>query len=417
MRRPAAIGALAAGILVLGLAGPPSAGAQPEPTEPEKAAPAPSAEATFAEGHGDPEIVKKLTTLILNAEPGSTIEATQYRLWDSPVVNALRYAAGRDVAVRIIVDHGTRNDSKDEHFKELESELEEDGDDDTWVKVCDDSEDEDEDRKGCNGDNAMHNKFFLFSKTGGDSNVVTTGSANLSEDSMGGTGGWNSLYTSYKNKPLYDRFGEYFDHLELEDGESDYYGENPPVTYGDTKAYFYPRAEGSGNDTYYNSLKEVDCEAEPTTIRVNMWSITRKGIAKKLHQLADEGCSVNIVATRIGSDACKLLTGAGGVSRYMSIRGFKDQEHGTHQKNMMIDGHYLKNDTAVVFTGSHNWNYYSWTRNDENVLRIMDNRKIHHDFTANFIKANNKTDTGVETRSQCGNMAPPKSADAEQEVA
>ncbi len=406
--------AAVAGTTALVLAGLQVVGAQSGHSATEAAVSSQQQIASYFNEPGDDTIVRELTSLVDDAEPGSTIQAAQYRLWDEPVTTALAEAATeRDVTVQIIVDHGTRNDGNDAHFEDLEAVLEEDGDDDTWVKICGDTDDEDADVPGCNGENTMHNKFFLFSETGQQADMVANSSANLSEDTMGGTGGWNNLQTISGNNGLYERFVEYFGHLDdVAENETnpnpDYYGDYPPTNHGNTKAYFYPRAGGAGKDTYLNSLRQVDCTAQSTSIRVNMWSISREGISEELHNMADEGCSIDIVASRINDDACALLTGSGNVPSNMSIRGFQskeDQAKGTHQKVLMIDGNYVENDSKVVFNGSPNWNYLSWTDNDESVIRLSDDQS-HQTFVENFDAVRDATTTEVEDESDCGDVAP-----------
>ncbi|GAB3474034.1 phospholipase D-like domain-containing protein [Nocardiopsis coralliicola] len=395
----------AAAVLVAGAVGAASADAGGDALQ--------ATEATFNEPGGDAngtEIITELEELIDGAEDGSTIRVAQYRLRDHEITSALeRAAVDRGVQVQVLVDHGTRKDGEDDDFARLEAALADDGDDATWVKICDDGPPGGE-RAGCNGSNAMHNKFFLFSETSGATEVLSTGSYNHSGTGVGGTGGWNSLYTTSGNSGLYERYGAYFGDLEgVADGEQppdgDYYGSNPPEIYGDTKAYFYPRADGEGRDTYLNSLNEVDCAAQSTTVRVDMWSFTRAPIGQKLRDLAEEGCTVDVVATRIRKGACNAMT-SGGLPEGLSIRGFTNQDAGTHQKNLLIDGHYLEDGAKAVFTGSHNWNSLSWQNNDENVLRILGNTAVHDQFAGNFAKVQEAADINVARQSDCPKVLP-----------
>lgn len=278
------------------------------------------------------------------------------------------------------------------------------GDAGSWAKDCG--------AGGCNGDNAMHDKFFLFSRTAAGSGVVATGSANLSEGSLGGTGGWNSFDTDYgTSSGLYARYSMYFGDLaEVADGgapDGDYYDTNPPVVTGATKSYFYPRAEGTGMDPVHNTLREVDCGARQTTIRVGAWSISRPGVAELLRTRAAEGCTVDVVADRISADACTALTkpGAGRVR----IHGFPDPENsGIHQKNLLIEGHYVHDGAKAVFTGSHNLNYLSRNHNDENVLRILNDTPIYDAFVANFTQVTAAATVEATSSEQCRKIAPPQ---------
>ncbi|WP_146165628.1 phospholipase D-like domain-containing protein [Murinocardiopsis flavida] len=407
-RRPrtgaAAFGVLAAAALAAGLAGPPPAAAAPQ----DAAAPN---EATFNTPGGD-QIVAHLEELIRSAPAGATVQTAQYRMRDERITDALAAAAERDVHVQVLVDADTVDDPA---YTALKGALEQTGDPKSWAKSCDTAG-----KGACNGTNAMHNKFLLLSQAGEENDVVATGSANLSGATMGGTGGWNSYYTDYGNTGLYERFTGYFaDLAKVADGDAkrdpDYYDTNPPQITGDTKSYFSPREDGTGDDTYYNSLKSVDCKAQPTEIRVGMWTITRTGISDKLNELARQGCTVDIVASQINDKACKALT-ASTPSR-MSVRGFTDPEkNGIHQKNMTIRGHYLDNDTEVVFTGSHNWNYLSRRNNDENVVRIMNNGTVFASFLANFDAVQKAATVPIEDSGDCDKIvAPTRTAEREAE--
>lgn len=352
---------------------------------------------------GGTEIVDKIESLIRGAPSGSDIEIAQYRLWDYSTMDKLEEAVHRGVHVRVLVDKGnlvSGSGSVNKRFQDFSHRLNTHADSDTWVNYCGTNEGPRGTYPGCNGVNAMHNKFFLFSQTHGHNFVVSTGSANLSNDSIGGTGGWNTLYTDVgdahedgrRADELHLRFHEYFkDMAEVARGaempDPDYYWHNRPITRGDTEPYFFP---SQGRDTTVSSLDAVDCSTQPSTkIRVGMWSITRKAVAEALSDKRRCG-QVEIVVNRMDAEACEILTSAPKPNNF-TIRTFPrdedgtDNPHGIHDKNMMIGGNYHGiNGNRIVFTGSANLNGYSLRENDESVLRILNNKTVYDQFIRHF---------------------------------
>lgn len=352
---------------------------------------------------GGTQIVDEIESLIRGTPSGADIEIAQYRLWDDSTMDTLEEAVERGVHVRVLVDKGnlvSGSGTSNERFKKFHDALNAHADSDTWVDYCGTDEGPIGTYPGCNGTNAMHNKFFLFSQTHGHKFVVSTGSANLSNDSIGGTGGWNTLYTDVGDAHedgrqadvLYLRFHKYFEDMaEVAAGtempDPDYYSHNRPIARGDTDPYFFP---SQGRDTTVSSLDAVDCSNQPSTkIRVGMWSITRKAVAEALSDKRRCG-QVEIVVNRMSTQACKILTSTPKPNN-ITIRTFpRDEEgtdnpHGIHDKNVMIGGNYRGiNGNRVVFTGSANLNGLSLRENDESVLRILNNKTIYDQFIRHF---------------------------------
>lgn len=385
------LGALAGALLMAAATGAPAAAA----SAPSKL----TTRATFNTPGGG-QIVEHLEKLIRGAPENSTIRTAQYLLRDAPITDALGDAAERGVHVQVLVN-GEATDHP--NYKEMKNRLEKTGDKNSWAKHC-------KSGRGCNGVNAMHNKFFLFDRTLDAAAVVATGSANFSENTTGGKGGWNSYYTDVGNAGLFARYNDYFvDLRRVADGATanpDYYEANPPVVTGDTKSYFYPRLKDAGNDTVENSLKEVRCSKEKSKIRIGVWSLTRMKIIEQLRILAAQGCSVDIVALRMTEGSCEALMK--GKPDRVRLRGFKaGNEAGIHEKNMMIEGDYLKPGTKVVFTGSQNFNNPSLHENDENVIRVLNNKAIYQSFVTNFEQVADATDQEIKSPGDCVKMVPP----------
>jgi phosphatidylserine/phosphatidylglycerophosphate/cardiolipin synthase-like enzyme len=366
-------------------------------TVPSAAAPGVQTSAVFNRPGGN-QIVDHLVKLINGAERGSEIRLVAFRIRDNRVAVPLIAAADRGVSVKVIADEGTKG-FDEKAYEKLETRLGKDTSKASWAKVCT----KDGSCIGEVGTPVLHSKIVLFSRTLGAANVVVLPTANLNFKE-GGIGGWNSAYTDVGNKALYDRHKNYFDDLRKGDKDKDYYHHNDPAETGNTKSYFHPRATG---DTYVNILDGVDCSgSRKTHIRISNWWIARTAVATKLQQLSAAGCDVDIVANQISEKACAALTKGAGPE----IHGFSagKREHGTHEKNMMIDGKYLGEYTKVTFTGTHNLTPSSLTENDENTIRITD-PKIHDSFTSNFVDVQKAADVAVDQddpSAGCKKLAP-----------
>ncbi|WP_433462403.1 phospholipase D-like domain-containing protein [Spirillospora sp. CA-128828] len=359
-------GAMAAGLAVPGLLGGPVIAEAP---------PDLGTSAVFNEPGGT-EVRDQLTRLIDGAHGGSTIYLSTYLFRDKVVAKHLLAAAKNDVTVKVLAD----SDTKRKHygiFKDFAAALKKEGGN-SWAKLC---------SEGCVGEGdspALHSKFALFSQTLRRSKVSFVTTANLTDSKTGGVGGtkgWNAGYTDVSSDGLYERLRGYFNDLKDEPNLPDYYNHNKPETTGNVKTYFHPRKKGG--DTVKNVLDGVDCK-KGATVRVSNWWIGRKAVAKKLWDMGQSGCSVDIVANQISMSSCEIL------AKYIAgaplhIKGFSrgKRETGNHEKNIMIDGHYLGKNRKITFTGSDNITPSSLSENDEITVRIADSA-IHDRFVENF---------------------------------
>lgn len=118
-------------------------------------------------------------------------------------------------------------------------------------------------------------------------------------------------------------------------------------------------------------------------------------VAKKLWELDNQGCYVDIVANEIKHQKGRgekkgpleyLLKKPTGGYHGPEVREFSGKQCGVHQKDVMIDGNYNGDpNQKIVFTGSHNLNNKSVRYNDETILRIKD-REIHDQFMKHFFE-------------------------------
>ncbi|MGH3905354.1 MAG: phospholipase D-like domain-containing protein [Pseudonocardiaceae bacterium] len=122
-------------------------------------------------------------------------------------------------------------------------------------------------------------------------------------------------------------------------------------------------------------------------------------IAKRLWELDNQGCYVDIVADEIRNQGTR--DGEKKALEYLlrrpealppnrvnyhgpEVQEFSGGQCGVHQKNLLIDGYYDgKKNQKVVFTGSHNMNNKSPRYNDEVILQINDS-EVHDGFKRYF---------------------------------
>jgi phosphatidylserine/phosphatidylglycerophosphate/cardiolipin synthase-like enzyme len=347
-----------------------------------------------------------LVNLIEGAEKNSDITIASYRFNDPKVADALVKKIEEDnVKVRVIVD---AEHAGKEPYKDVKKAVE--GSKTSWIKTCDDGGESGTNKHtSCMGDHIMHNKFYLFSNTGGETNVVVQTSSNLSESS--GPKMWNTAFTAMGDdgKWLYDKYQTYFTDLKNAGaGNADYYSYfnnmHAPTENKKYKLYISPRPESDESVTFANILKNVECGGNKTggtsdnehrtIVRVAAAQITKGGgaaVAAELWKLDNKGCYVDVVGTEVsqaedGPLRGGLLRAPTGKYHGPEVREFSENQCGTHEKNILIDGNYNGNgDQKVVFTGSHNLNKKSPFHNDDIILRITD-PGVHDKFKEHFFK-------------------------------
>ncbi|MCP2256399.1 Phosphatidylserine/phosphatidylglycerophosphate/cardiolipin synthase [Streptoalloteichus tenebrarius] len=322
-------------------------------------------------------IIKHLRSLIQGAAPGSEIHAAIYHFSDTAVAADLVAARDRGVKVRLVVDQSSESRAAVENLVKA---LGTDRSKPSWVRIC---------TKGgaCIGNVGtpiMHNKFFLFSNTSGSSNVLVQSSSNLTKDNAEKY--WNNAVTLVGDTALYNGYLSYFRDLAAMKKTGDYYR---TVNGDNTKAYFFPRAgSDASTDTIYNMLDDnVACEGNTsvgtksgrTIIRIAMWYFSRDAIARKLRELADRKCWVEVVYTTLDAGSRSHLANHDRI-----VLRQIDGNQIVHSKYMLIEGTYAGvKDSKWVMTGSHNYTNAALRENDEALVRIRSNA-IHDQYRANF---------------------------------
>lgn len=353
--------------------------------------------ATFNDPAGDTaaqsRIRDHIIDLIDGAAAGSTITVAMYTFTEDPVADALVAAKARGVNVKVILDHTTVTMTGGE-YTTLTDGLGTDRAQPSWVFACPAG-------RGCLGtrklpsdaDGAInHNKFFLFSSTGGASDVVVQTSANMTNTQR--TDLFNNAVT-IPDAGLYDIYQAYFADLlkygTSSTGLSNYY--KTPSS-GGYKAYFFPRQEASGTEYNNNAatdtvkliLDNVSCSGG-TQIRMAANLFTRDEVASKLVSLKNAGCAVYLAYDgNPGSMSSAVETILSG-KLTKRVQCYETRTSGVnvglHSKYLLISGTY--DGTAnkkLVWTGSHNYSYPSLRANDETLLKI-DNSALYDQFKAN----------------------------------
>ncbi|OQO89576.1 hypothetical protein B1813_21890 [Saccharomonospora piscinae] len=360
---------LAAAVVTAALsASVPAAAAAPEarPCRDAPTAPVTTGAAFNDPAGGDPTgVVRQICSLVKQAEPGSSIRLAHFVISGeagADFAQELVAAHRRGVDVRIVLD-GWQVDNP--AVDALRAEIGTDPARDSWLHVCGNRSPEGN-TSSCIGTKGQHNKFYLFSRTGGRSDVVVQSSANFTD--LNSATYWNNATTLVGNSRLYEAYGSYFADLAAEQQDADY---DRTVTTGMpggmVRAHFFPRATG---DPIVEYLSGVGC-SEDTTIRIGMseWDSYRIGIAERIAQLADRGCEVRIVGGVLDDEVAALLTG----HENIAVRTLADADElpgRVHSKYLLVEGE-VDGDTDArwVLTGSPNFNHTSLRRNDEAMIR------------------------------------------------
>lgn len=257
------------------------------------------------------------------------------------------------------------------------------GGDRSYAKKCEGS---------CRGRGGnMHSKFYAFSKTGTAKNVVMVSSSNLN---YGGAAlGWNDLYT-IKNRPAtFDAYRQIHKEMTEDTRADDHLRQYRDGPY--THRFFPMLRASKSNDPTLNDLNRIGCRSAfgRTEVRVSQfyWAKTR-GIylARKIVDLARQGCRVQVIHAAVGVDVIKILRDAARrhqITLYDSRWDFNrdgNKEIRTHSKYVLVKGTYAGDRTShQVMTGTANWVDGSLSRGDENTLNIA-LASAYWDYVANW---------------------------------
>lgn len=332
---------------------------------------------------------------VRNAVPGSKIRIATYLLDRRASSDALINARNRGVSVQVVMDGRIDTPMSRDLMRALNADNGnaglEWGPDQSFAVQCSGS---------CRGgapNQAMHAKFYAFSRTGTASNVVMVSSANLNKG--GAVLGYNDLYTMVGVPSTFATYERV--HAEMARDRAD---GDPYVVHreGRFETQVFPkRGADRSSDPTYQMLNRVRCAGTSggagrngrTVIRVSMfhWSGERGVyLANKLLALDRGGCLVSVVYGAPSDEVSRILRASahrGGIQLYDSRVDRNGDGHPdlrVHTKYMLITGNYAGDSSSwQVLTGSQNWVAQSLTGGDENTLRI-NSRSAHARYVDNF---------------------------------
>ncbi|MCK2220379.1 phospholipase D-like domain-containing protein [Actinomadura sp. ATCC 31491] len=323
-------------------------------------------------------VVERICSLIKQAPAGSSIEIAEFVVSGDAGADyaaVLLDAHRRGVAIRMVMD-GYQVDNP--AAASLISTLGTDESATSWVHVCSHLSPEGN-TTSCQGTKGMHNKFSLFSLTGGRRDVVVQASNNLTD--VNSTSYWNNLVVLPGNRELFAGYGKYFDDLAAEVQNPDY---DTTVTAGGRggriTAQFYPVAD---RDPIADRLGQVRCKPKGRTrveIGQSEWDATRLAIVDRLAALVTAGCRVRVVHGPADPAVTAALDAAGVPRRVLDGSTPAGR---IHSKYLVVTdpGH----GPGWVMTGSHNFNATSLRRNDEAMVELSE-RRVVDAYAANFAR-------------------------------
>lgn len=273
---------------------------------------------------------------------------------------------------------------------------------------------------GCRADNNeynnLHSKFYLFSRTGRNRNVVMLGSYNMTLNAVRWQ--WNDLWTTVGKRTLYNEFIGLFNDMRPDwDKRRPSYvfcenGRDCPA--GDQQKYFnvvFPRHTTPSKDVVIDILNNVQCLYTDATgvqrrTRLALSMHTMRGgrgnyIADKLRDLYAQGCALRVNYGLMGFHTKRHIgapTARGRVPLRSTGFNLRDDvptgdpeiddmpesiERYTHHKYFVLKGSYKGNvDSNIVWTGSTNWSSLG-TPQDE-ILFTVHGRGVVRDYLQNF---------------------------------
>ncbi|MEU8355438.1 phospholipase D-like domain-containing protein [Nonomuraea sp. NPDC048882] len=323
-------------------------------------------------------VVERICSLIKQAPAGSSIEIAEFVISGdagADYVAVLLDAYRRGVQVRMVID-GYQIDNP--AAEQLIATLGTDRSAASWVHVCGHMSPEGN-TTSCQGTKGMHNKFSLFSRTGGRRDVVVQASNNLTD--VNSTSYWNNLVVLPGNRKLFQGYGKYFDDLAAEVQNPDY---DTTVSAagpgGRITAQFYPVAD---RDPIEQRLGQVRCApGNGTRVEIGQseWDDTRLAIVDRLAALVSAGCQVRVVHG-LADDAVTAALDAAGVGR--RVLDGSTSAGRIHSKYIVVTDR--APGRSWVMTGSHNFNATSLRRNDEAMIELSE-RSIVRAYADNFAR-------------------------------
>ena len=313
---------------------------------------------------------------------GATIRIAVFSFAEKATADKLIAAYQRGVSVQLIFDDHTIYEQE----ARLRSTIGSNPDRRSFVVFC---------HKSCRGTSGnMHDKVFLFSKSGAADNVVMVGSNNMTRHNA--VDQWSDIYTVAGDPALYFTYSGVFEQMKYDRAMPS------PFIEADVNGYqpqFYPYpGTTQATDPLSQILSDVTCTGTtPTTdpatgqttdtpvttslrISQHAWNGDRGVyLARQVAGLEQAGCDVKVIyGVGMGTTVKAILKNAGVPMSYGRVKGVH-----THQKTLLLSGIY-GDDTAarIVWTGSHNWSDGA-LRRDEIIFKV-EGQQTYDAYLANW---------------------------------
>ncbi len=219
----------------------------------------------------------------------------------------------------------------------------------------------------------MHDKFFIF-----DSNTVFTGSMNLTST---GSGGYNSnIALIIRDKEIAKIYEDEF--FEMKSGNFQQSKTkrsllNKKLNDKDTVSiYFTPKS-----DVFNNAIRPIIQNAKKE-ILISAFYLTHKTLTAELLEAEARGVKIKIILDAVGASSRS--------SKHSILRDskidLKVENWGgkNHEKSILVDRKYL-------ITGSANFSYSGFNKNDENII-IIESNNIGEIYKNHFYSLYNSID-------------------------
>jgi phosphatidylserine/phosphatidylglycerophosphate/cardiolipin synthase-like enzyme len=348
------------------------------------------------------EIVSHWEQMIDETAPGAIIRMAFYSITVQSFVDKLIAAHNRGVQVKLLMDDHTTSPQWTQLVAALGTNP--NSASGSFAVLC---------HRSCFTDyepSYLHAKMYMFSSTGASSRVVSVSSANPTNGQA--VIGWNNTYTMVGDRTQYNSYKQYFEDMLAGARNNNQSTAQPAGKYRTTdtgayKSYFFPRqGTTTATDTVQNILDNVTCTGTAagygtakgrTIIKVAMfqWTQYRVNLARKLWNLDNAGCNVEIIYSKVETDQAVIdaLRKPGGAFGGPVVRdGSKDVDgNGTndlyvHHKYFIIDGNYAGDRSSrLVFTGSANFANNALRYNNEIILKVNE-AATYEAFRVNFVE-------------------------------
>ena len=320
----------------------------------------------------------------INSTPwGQTIQAASWSFSSKAYRTALQAARARGVKVQLVL--AWRNKPKNSDYRQLTRTFGTHVAPETsWVKKC---------FRSCRGvGGTMHSKMFMFSQVYRTPYVLISGSANLTDFAV--TNQWNQMNTVTGDKGVYDEAVNVFTQM-YHDAPAPYIETHFPAL----TSYYYPRGRVSpAHDFMLQALAPVRCKGAVnagkrgrTIVKIAMyaWYQNRgKWLAKRVRQLWQQGCQVQIVYAISSNPVKSILYSPAGRGRIPMRQILLTNTKGTpiyylHDKWVSITGNYAGvPNNSVSFQGSFNFSDLGFSSDEQ--FQMIPGRATYDRFARDF---------------------------------